>query len=179
MGKVKFVRKTSDDGHVYEVADMSRQFEGYVSQDGSGAGLDLEVIASAERALGRLSQGFDIMLEEDIGHFVAAHKAWRKAPSDIEALRTLYRRAFDLRGQAQTLGQPVIGDMASSLALLLEHEEVAEAIPAELVQAHVQAIRAAMIQRTDPASRTAATEIADALHEAVRLFFERQGVVTD
>jgi hypothetical protein len=49
MPKIKFVEKMGPNGVPYEVADMTRQFEGYITRDGSGAGLDTGAIHAAER----------------------------------------------------------------------------------------------------------------------------------
>jgi hypothetical protein len=176
MAKVKFVEKTGPNGHTYHVADMSRQFEGYVTQDGSGAGLDTAAIDAAQRSLDKISSGFDLWLGDDVEALNKAYKAWLKDVSDEERTGVFYRKAFDLRGQSHTLGQPLVGDMASSLALLLEHLTELPSSPHDLIAAHVQAIRATMAQRKKPDSLPAARELADVLLEATRLLFAKNGI---
>ncbi|MEM8878410.1 MAG: hypothetical protein AAGD23_11145, partial [Pseudomonadota bacterium] len=110
MSKVKFVEKVSEDGFPYQYADMREQFTGYVKRDGSGAGFDAEVIANAEKELKKLSAGFEMWLADDIEALLKAHKNWLADPEDKELLSRFFRKAFDLRGQALTLGQPLIGD---------------------------------------------------------------------
>ena len=179
MSKVKFVTKVSDKGFKFEVADMSRQFDGYVTQDGSGAGIDLEAINAAERALDGISAGFGIWLEEDISALTEARGHWRDAQDDTEKRSALYRRAFDLQGQALTFGKPHIGDMANSLCLLLEHAEALAKLPAELVDAHVDAMRAAISQSGDDQGDTAAKELASVLRRATMKFLKKAGVDLD
>jgi hypothetical protein len=81
-----------------------------------------------------------------------------------------------LRGQALTLGQPLVGDMASSLALLLGHIGEIPSRPDDLISAHVNAIRAAMTQRNESEAQEAGRQLADALLEATRLLFARHGI---
>lgn len=174
MSAVKFVEKTNEEGASYEYADMRQQFPGYVRRDGSGAGLDTEAIANAEKELSKIASGFDVWLGEDIDAFLTAHANWLADPGDGELRGRFFRKAFDLRGQATTLGQPLVGDIAGSLAILLDSIDDLGRVPMRLVEAHVSSIKAVMAA-PDGESDDLARELADTLHEASQVLMEKHG----
>jgi Hpt domain. len=108
-----------------------------------GKGPADDPVAKAEAALKRLSTSFLVWIEDEITRI---ETAWRHLVatgiSDRENRLALYRAAHDLKGQAATLGFPLVGRVAASLTTLLEQLPPSVAMPELLVSQHVDAMRA-------------------------------------
>ena len=106
----------------------------------SQAGFD--PIARAEQAMKQLSVNFNIWMNEEVDEL---QNAWKLIQSDgmtTETLDTLFRASHDIKGQAQTMGFPIAGNIAGSLCDLIENVTDTNFLPKELLQKHVQAIAA-------------------------------------
>jgi chemotaxis protein histidine kinase CheA len=136
---------------------------------GSGDGtLDLEAITRAEAALGELQEEWHDWLNEDVGHLLAAYGRLRQEGLSKETLDALHRAAHDLKGLAPTYEYPLIGRIAASLCDVLTHAgEVATALPV-LIEAHVDAMRAALHEDIRDAMHPQGDAIVKALAELVR-----------
>ena len=133
----------------------------------AGAGrlgaLDPSAIAKAEAALKSLSGNFAQWLQDEITKLEAARQAIRADGVTVETMQTLYIRAHDLKGLGTTYGFPLITRMAASLCVLTDDEEKRARAPMPLVDAHIDAIRAAVRDdiKTDehPVGRALAEEL--------------------
>jgi len=141
----------------------------------AGAGrlnaLDPAAIAKAEAALKSLSGNFAQWLQDEIAKLEAARQAIRAdgmTPATVEAL---YLRAHDLKGLGTTYGFPLITRIAASLCVLTDDAEKRTRAPIALVDAHIDAIRAAVRDdiKTDehPVGRALADELEARVAEAL------------
>jgi chemotaxis protein histidine kinase CheA len=115
-----------------------------VMHDGA-PGLDESAILRAEKALVALSRNFGGWMEESCDMLARAYGAQAEDPSAAAHFDTLYRAAHDIKGQAETLGFPLAGRVASSLCMLMEVNGQPLRLTAEeqeLMGQHVEAIRA-------------------------------------
>ncbi len=103
-----------------------------------------ELIARAEKALDNMREEFAVWIEEEIDDLVVAHAEWCKNPTDPGAASELFRRAHDLKGQAATLGYPIVGRIAASLCHLLGIKDFDWQSVATLAASHINAIKAAL-----------------------------------
>lgn len=123
---------------------------------GSFAGIEPLLIIRAEAAMDELKTEFTGWLATDIDRLVDARDRFA-ALCDPKTKAELFRTALDLHGGAETYEFPLIGNIATSLATLLDGLESPDAIPLPLVDAHVNAIRVLFRDNVkDPSNTTAA-----------------------
>lgn len=116
---------------------------------------DADPIAAAEAAVQELAASFDGWMHGELETLVMR---WHEAGMDgygAASRESLFRAAHDIKGQAATLGYPLVGEAAASLChLLLEGPDSAR-LPLTLVDQHVQAIRAMIREQAREENRTA------------------------
>jgi chemotaxis protein histidine kinase CheA len=108
--------------------------------------LDPAAIAKAEAALKSLSGNFSQWLHDEIAKLEAARLALRTDGVSAQTMEALYLRAHDLKGLGTTYGFPLITRVAASLCVLTDDVEKRANAPMSLVDAHIDAIRAAVAQ---------------------------------
>ncbi|MEZ5878219.1 MAG: Hpt domain-containing protein [Tepidamorphaceae bacterium] len=86
----------------------------------------------------KLSVSFNMWMEDEIDTLREAHTGTKKDGMTGEARQALFRAAHDIRGEAGTLGFPLVGQAASSLADLLSMLPDDVEIPDALIEGHVQ-----------------------------------------
>jgi hypothetical protein len=115
---------------------------------GSGAGrlgaIDPAAIAKAEAALKSLSGNFAQWLSDEITKLDAARQTVKSDGMTADAMEGLYLRAHDLKGLGATYGFPIITRIAGSLCRLIDDKEKRTTAPMGLVDAHIDAIKAAV-----------------------------------
>ncbi len=121
------------------------------------------MMARAEAAIGDLRQNFKAWLEEEVAKLETLMRTARAGGLDGETGEALFTCAHDLRGLGSTYEFPIITRIAASLSKLIETAEQRAAAPLALVDAHVGAIRAAILQNvrddTDPIGKALAEEL--------------------
>jgi HPt (histidine-containing phosphotransfer) domain-containing protein len=99
-------------------------------------------IARAEEALGNLASEFSGWMDQECEQLDEARQKV-KAEGFMQATRdSLFRAAHDIKGEAATFGFPLVAPPAESLCRLIEHTPDTARIPLELVDQHVDTIRA-------------------------------------
>lgn len=101
---------------------------------------DADVVLRAEHALGLLANEFDDWMTAECDALEAAREAAALTP-DVTTMAGVYRVAHDIRGQAATLGFPLVGEIAEGLCELFERTGDRPP-PQSIVDRHVEAIRA-------------------------------------
>jgi hypothetical protein len=109
-----------------------------------GGRLDMSAVAKAEAALKSLSGNFAEWLGEEISKLEAARAVTRAQGMADPAGEALYICAHDLKGLGGTYEFPLITRLAASLCRLIEEPDLRTAAPAALIDAHIDAIRAAL-----------------------------------
>lgn len=97
-------------------------------------------VRRAEHALKLLEEEFDNWIDAELLVLEKRRATARisGAAADFEAL---YRAAHDIRGQAATLGFPLVGEVADGLCSMLDAVG-AEAVPQSAIDHHVETMRA-------------------------------------
>ena len=126
-------------------------------------GIDASAVAKAEAALKGLSAQFGQWLQDEIVKLEAA-RAEVKANGIAGATGDqLYLHSHDLKGLGTTYEFPLITRIAGSLCKLLDDPEKRSEAPLFLIDAHIDAIRAAVranIRDVDnPVGKTIAEEL--------------------
>ena len=106
-------------------------------------GIDPAAIAKAEAALKSLSGNFAQWLADEITKLESARQEVRTQGVTAETMEALYLRCHDLKGLGATYGFPIITRIAGSLCRLIDDKEKRVAAPMPLVDAHIDAIKAA------------------------------------
>jgi hypothetical protein len=106
--------------------------------------IDPAAIAKAEAALKSLSGNFAQWLADEITKLDAARQQVRADGMTPETMESLYLRSHDLKGLGATYGFPIITRIAASLCRLIDDKEKRVSAPMGLVDAHIDAIKAAV-----------------------------------
>ncbi|MBG6142774.1 Hpt domain-containing protein [Roseibium album] len=103
-------------------------------------------IKAAEAALNRLSGHFGSWM---INETVTLLRAWETAQTEgmtEETVAPLFQAAHNIKGQALTLGFPLVGRVAASFCHLIETVPSPEKLPLQLTERYVEAIRAMVME---------------------------------
>ena len=106
--------------------------------------IDPAAIAKAEAALKSLASNFTQWLADEITKLEAARQQVRTVGATVETMENLYLRAHDLKGLGTTYGYQLITRIAGSLCRLIDDKDKRAHAPLELVDAHIDAIKAAV-----------------------------------
>lgn len=106
------------------------------------SGNEEDPVTRAERALAQLSGNFTKWMNDDCERLDAARRTAKTSGLAGEIRSTLLRAADDIKGNALTLGFREAAPVADSLCRLLEHTPDTTRISLELIDQHVDAIRA-------------------------------------
>ena len=106
--------------------------------------IDAAAIAKAEAALKSLSGNFDQWLQDEITKLEGARQQVKVAGVSAETMENLYLRAHDLKGLGTTYGYQLITRIAASLCRLIDEKDKRLGSPMGLVDAHIDAIKAAV-----------------------------------
>ncbi len=138
---------------------------------GRAGGLDPDILARAEAALKSLSGQFSQWLNDEIAKLEAARAEVPASGLDAQTGETLYMRAHDLKGLGGTYEFPIVTRLAGSLCLLLDDVDKRTSAPLFLVDAHINAIKAAVRDNIRDDSNPVGRALAEALEEKVRAYF--------
>jgi HPt (histidine-containing phosphotransfer) domain-containing protein len=127
-------------------------------------------VARAEKAIADLSSEFGSWMESECerldkarqtvitGGFTKAHK------------ESLFHAAHDIKGEAATFGYPAVAAASDSLCILIEYTPDANRIPIELIDQHVDAVRAIFHEYTRSDAKNLAAKLTKRLREVTDEF---------
>ena len=122
-------------------------------------------VARAEAALADLSGEFSGWMHDECDQLDRARHIAREAGMAAPQRATLFRAAHDIKGQAATLGFPLVCAVAESLCVLIEETRDPRRIPTALIDQHVDAVRAIIREHARPLAHTIAEELTRRLRE--------------
>src|ERR1043166_5843234 len=96
-------------------------------------------VARAEAALAQLSSEFTRWMDDECEQLDRARRNVQEKGMTGLPREALFRAAHDIKGQAATLGFPLVAAVAESLCRLLEETHDPRRIPLDLVDQHVDA----------------------------------------
>ena len=126
-------------GQVIPASNTLRQKIG-----GRFGAIDPSAIAKAEAALKSLSGNFGQWLQDEIVKLEAARQRVKIEGMSAETMEGVYLRAHDLKGLGTTYEFPLVTRIAASLCKLIDDKDKRMAAPVALVDAHIDAIVAAV-----------------------------------
>ncbi len=131
------------------------------------SGINADATAGAEATLKEMSAQFDQWLDEEVAKLGRAQAAIETDGYTEQTVDQLHRRAHDLKGLGSTYGYPLVTRLAASLCRLLEDHARAEK-PADLVSAHIDAIRAVVRDEIKTPDHKVGGVLAETLEGRVR-----------
>jgi chemotaxis protein histidine kinase CheA len=130
-------------------------------------GIDPSAIAKAEAALKELSSQFGQWLQDEINKLEEARAQIRTHGMSQPTAEALYTHAHDLKGLGTTYEFPLISRIAGSLCTLMSRPEKRASAPLFLVDAHIDAIRAAVRDNIRSAEHPVGKILAEELERRV------------
>lgn len=111
---------------------------------GKFGAIDPAAIAKAEAALKSLSGNFGQWLNDEVVKLDGARQRLKTEGATAETMEFLYFRAHDLKGLGTTYEYPLVTRISASLCKLIDDKEKRLAAPISLIDAHIDAIKAAV-----------------------------------
>ena len=134
--KTKLVDSKS--GAPYELIELPNKLKDKV---GSG-GFDPVAVRRADVAVEELAEDYEARLTAEVKAFDEVFRAMRREGA-LDRGR-LFDFAHTLRGEAGTYGYPLVSAIGNTLACFLDRRAALEAADVEVVESHVNALRAAV-----------------------------------
>jgi len=131
-------------------------------------------VASAEKALGDLASEFSDWMKRECEQLDQARQQVKAKGLAEETRGTLFRAAHDIKGEAATFGFPLAAPPADSLCRLIEHTPDMARIPLELIDQHVDAIRAIVREVARPDIADIARALTRKLREVTDEFLRHE-----
>ncbi len=122
-------------------------------------------VKAAEAALQRLSSHFGNWMENESKDLTSAWEAIRIDGLSEDRLATLYQAAHNIKGQALTLGFPLVGQVAAGFCKLIENIPSPDKLPLELAARYVEAIRAMVMEGAKDEANKTGVELLDTLQD--------------
>jgi hypothetical protein len=133
-------------------------------------GIDPGAVAKAEAALQNLSGQFTVWLQDEIDKLEAARGVIRNQGVDAASAEQLYVRCHDLKGLGATYGFPLITRIAGSICKLMDEPALRAKAPMFLIDAHIDAIRAAVRDNIKDTEHPVGRILADELEGRVEAY---------
>ena len=131
-------------------------------------------VARAEEALGNLASEFPGWMNQECEQLDEVRQKVKAEGFAEETRDTLFRAAHDIKGEAATFGFPLAALPADSLCRLIEHTPDMARIPMELVDQHVDAIRAIVREGARPDIADIAQTLTRRLREVTDEFLRHE-----
>jgi chemotaxis protein histidine kinase CheA len=132
--------------------------------------IDMTVVARAEAALEELKGEFGTWMNAECDRIDAARKIIHAKGVNRATADVLFMPAHDIKGGAATLGFPLAERLATSLCRLLKHSPEPTRIPRDLIDHHVDAIKALVREDVKDAHNPYGLEISERLSIMVETF---------
>jgi hypothetical protein len=122
-----------------EIIDPPTTLKDHIRRTPGGDSLDMSVVIKAETALEKISSDFPDWMAKEIEALRSLRDEFRVKGLDDESAREFFLHLHNVRGQAATLGFPLVGQIAGSLCEVVQNVP-AKDIPKEVIENHVDAI---------------------------------------
>ncbi|MEP3045743.1 MAG: Hpt domain-containing protein [Roseibium sp.] len=130
----------------YEIVSAPTDLRSKVRELSPREAKKFDPVKAAEAALQRLSRNFGSWMDNETQDLMSAWKQVQSEGLNDMTLAALFQAAHNIKGQALTLGFPLVGDVAASFCHLIETVPTPKALPMALVGQYVEAIRAMVME---------------------------------
>lgn len=114
----------------------------------------IDPVAAAEAAMEKLSFQFKNWMADEVDTINGIWKSVKTEGLTDDTFERLFRSSHDIKGQADTLGYPLAGQVATSLCLLMELIPDRNALPLPLMEKHIQAMSAIVAEKANEENPT-------------------------
>ncbi len=125
-----------------------------------------DLIKRGEEAMQGLSDNFDTWMNEELTRLLDARRVAVEDGLNDLAIESLHVVAHDMKGSSSTYGYPLAARVAATLSKLTE-KALEQEPPMDLINAHVDAIRAIIQGGIKESDDPVGKEIADNLQDIV------------
>lgn len=136
---------------------------------------EVDPVAAAEAAVARMADSFEGWMTEETSRLATLFVEAEENAFDEGALEAFHRAAHDIKGQAATLGFPLAGRIAASLCRLIDAKLTTGRLPRDLVQQHVQSVRAIILEQARDQGTATARRLVDRLDEVTNDYLAQIG----
>jgi chemotaxis protein histidine kinase CheA len=133
-----------------------------------------QAIANAEKAMEKLSVNFDDWMATESVQLAKARDTAKSSEFAQKELLELFQAAHNMKGQTTTLGYPFADEICSSLCRLIDALPDKSRLPIELVDQHVDAVRALVIEGAKGTANPKASVLAKRLCDVTNEFLARE-----
>ena len=163
----------------YEIVPAPTDLRGKVRELTPREAKKFDPVKAAEAALGRLSQNFGNWMDNETRVLMSAWKRVQSEGLNESTLEGLFQAAHNIKGQALTLGFPLVGDAAASFCHLIETVPSPKALPLALVGQYVEAIRAMVMEGAKDGGNKTGVKLLKRLESVTNEFLARFPEKTD
>lgn len=150
-----------------------------VSRSGDSAEIAMDPIARAETALGQIKGEFRNWMSVECDTLESVRATIHAGGANEESIERLFNAAHDIVGHAGVFGYPLAGKIADSLCRLISRSAEPVKIPAALIDAHVDSVRAVVREGVHEANNRTGTEIYERLAKLTGAYLMKAGHVSD
>ncbi len=154
----------------HEVITPPNKLQGAVARALDGD----DPVARAEAALAQLSGEFTGWMHDECDQLDRARRVVQQDGLAALPREALFRAAHDIKGQAATLGFPLVSEIAGSLCRLIDEAPDPRRIPLDLIDQHVDAVRAVIREHGRPNAAAIAAKLTRTLREVCEDFLARE-----
>lgn len=137
-----------------------------------GGSLDDTLADKAEGAIKAMAGDFQKWLEETVERLSTARQSLGNTPISNNNKAGLYTAVLETKSLGETYGYPLVSRFSQSLAKLLVKLPDGKTAPGVLVDAHIDAIRAALRSQMTSATDPIGTRLAAELEQQVSQFYQ-------
>ena len=157
----------------YEVILPPNKLAKAIAKVAPGAPVD-DPVARAEAALAEIADEFSSWMDAECERLITARGKLRTSGVNAATRDELFRAAHDIKGEADTFGFPLAGEVADSLCRLIEHSPEFARVPLSLIDQHVDAVRAIIREAELKGAEKTANELATRLRQVTDDFLARE-----
>jgi len=157
----------------YEVIMPPNKLAKAIAKVAPGAPPD-DPVARAEAALAEIAEEFSSWMDSECERLMSARGKLKTSGINDATRDELFRAAHDIKGEADTFGFPLAGQVADSLCRLIEHSPEFARVPMSLIDQHVDAVRAIIREAELKGAEKTANELATRLRQVTDDFLARE-----
>jgi chemotaxis protein histidine kinase CheA len=134
----------------------------------------MDVIARAEAALAEIKHEFRAWMVSECEALETARNVLRSDDQSAPALQKVFSAAHEIKGHAAVLGFPLAGRIAGVLCRLLTYAPKPQLVPLDVIDKHVDAIRAVVREQIHTANDKTGIETFERLAVFVENFLAQE-----
>lgn len=134
----------------------------------------IDVVARAEAALAEIKHEFRAWMISECEALETARNVLRSDDTSAQARQKVFNAAHEIRGHAAVLGFPLAGRIAGVLCRLLTYAPKPQLVPLDVIDSHVDAIRAVVREQIHTVNDKTGIEIFERLAVFVENFLAQE-----